>query len=199
MTSPRPAKDYYSVLGVDRDAGQEEIRRAYYAKARQLHPDLGGSSEAMKALNEAYEELRESLCPSDGHRIRESSQSESVLRSASASVFQAALMSPFARDLRWLILRSVACFLLASFCLLGLATPAVERKVIEPWVLRGLFGLLIILGGFMAYSAHRVTYLHVKAENIVALDWVHRTVYRWLFLSAVGLFVVLGIVHSHIP
>ena len=33
-------KDLYEVLGVDRDAGQEDIRRAYRKLARELHPDV---------------------------------------------------------------------------------------------------------------------------------------------------------------
>ena len=51
------ARDYYAVLGVPRDATQEEIRRAYRRRAHELHPDKGGDAEKMKELNEAYEVL----------------------------------------------------------------------------------------------------------------------------------------------
>ena len=50
-------KDYYSILGVERTASQEEIERLYKRLARQHHPDLGGSMEEMKAINEAYRVL----------------------------------------------------------------------------------------------------------------------------------------------
>jgi curved DNA-binding protein len=53
-------KDYYEVLGVPRDADQDEIRRAYRKLARQYHPDLNRESEAeeqFKELGEAYEVL----------------------------------------------------------------------------------------------------------------------------------------------
>src|ERR1700721_76758 len=53
-------KDYYEVLGVERDADQDAIRRAYRKLARKLHPDLNSDSEAedrFKELGEAYEVL----------------------------------------------------------------------------------------------------------------------------------------------
>lgn len=52
-------KDYYEVLGVDRSATTEEVRRAYRKKARELHPDYAGpeSEEAFKQVSQAYEVL----------------------------------------------------------------------------------------------------------------------------------------------
>ncbi|MGA0356085.1 MAG: J domain-containing protein [Ilumatobacteraceae bacterium] len=53
------AEDHYSVLGVGRGAGQDEIRTAYRREARRLHPDSAGagSSTQMAQLNEAYRVL----------------------------------------------------------------------------------------------------------------------------------------------
>jgi DnaJ-like protein len=51
-------KDYYGVLGVDKDASQVEIEREYKRQAAKHHPDRGGSEERMKFLNEAYGVLK---------------------------------------------------------------------------------------------------------------------------------------------
>jgi len=50
-------KDYYAILGVPKNATQEEIKRAYKRLARQYHPDVNKSPEAeekFKEINEAY-------------------------------------------------------------------------------------------------------------------------------------------------
>ena len=52
-------KDYYGVLGVDKDAPQGEIDRQYKRQASRHHPDRGGNEEQMKSLNEAYGVLKD--------------------------------------------------------------------------------------------------------------------------------------------
>lgn len=52
-------KDYYGVLGVDKQASQAEIFRQYKRQAAKHHPDRGGSEEQMKSLNEAYSVLKD--------------------------------------------------------------------------------------------------------------------------------------------
>lgn len=54
-------KDYYKTLGVDRNAEEKEIKKAYRKLARQYHPDVNpgdkAAEEHFKDINEAYEVL----------------------------------------------------------------------------------------------------------------------------------------------
>ena len=54
-------RDYYTVLGVNRDAGEDEIKKAYRRLAMKHHPDRNtgakDSEEKFKECKEAYEVL----------------------------------------------------------------------------------------------------------------------------------------------
>jgi curved DNA-binding protein len=55
-------KDYYAVMGVERDASQDEIKRAYRKLARKYHPDVSKEADAeehFKEVGEAYEVLKD--------------------------------------------------------------------------------------------------------------------------------------------
>lgn len=57
------AKDLYAVLGVDRNASEDEIKKAFRRRARELHPDVNKAEDAedqFKELNEAYDVLSDS-------------------------------------------------------------------------------------------------------------------------------------------
>ncbi len=52
-----PTQNYYDILGVKKDASEDDIKRAFRRLARKHHPDAGGSEEKFKEINGAYEVL----------------------------------------------------------------------------------------------------------------------------------------------
>jgi len=66
----KPA-DYYELLGIEHGASQSAIKKAFREKAKQLHPDIAGSSqsEAMRRLLSAYEILSSAERRCDYDRI----------------------------------------------------------------------------------------------------------------------------------
>lgn len=51
--------DYYSILGVNRNSSQDEIKKAYRRLAMKHHPDRGGDAKTLTKINEAYDTLKD--------------------------------------------------------------------------------------------------------------------------------------------
>lgn len=49
--------DYYEILGVQKTATQDEIKKAFHKLAHKHHPDKGGEEKKFKEINEAYQVL----------------------------------------------------------------------------------------------------------------------------------------------
>ncbi len=52
-------RDYYEVLGINKDASADEVKKAFRKAAVEHHPDRGGDEAKFKELNEAYEVLKD--------------------------------------------------------------------------------------------------------------------------------------------
>lgn len=57
--------DWWDILGVARDASADDIKVAWRALARRLHPDVGGDAEQFKRLNDAYQQAMKARGISD--------------------------------------------------------------------------------------------------------------------------------------
>lgn len=57
--------DFYEILGLKKDASQEEIKKAYRKKAVEHHPDKGGDPETFKQAQIAYDNLSDEQKRSD--------------------------------------------------------------------------------------------------------------------------------------
>jgi curved DNA-binding protein len=51
--------DYYSILGVPKNASDKDLKSAYKKLSMQHHPDRGGSEDKFKQVNEAYSTLKD--------------------------------------------------------------------------------------------------------------------------------------------
>ena len=48
------SKNYYEILGIDKKANQEDVKKAFRKLAQKHHPDKGGSEDKFKEITEAY-------------------------------------------------------------------------------------------------------------------------------------------------
>ena len=94
-------RDYYEVLGIDKNATEADIKRAYRRMARKYHPDLNKehpkeAEENFKKVNEAYHVL------SDADKRAQYDQMGHSTRTIYSSYRMAAAWMPFQPTLeRW--------------------------------------------------------------------------------------------------
>jgi DnaJ-class molecular chaperone len=85
-----PAADFYGVLGVDRTASQDDIRRAYRRLLRELHPDVSegdpADTQRLHAVLEAYSVL--------GHPERRAAYDQALKRAEAEFNLLSGLVPP---------------------------------------------------------------------------------------------------------
>ena len=177
-------KDYYGVLGVDKEASQVEIDRQYKREASKHHPDRGGSEERMKSLNEAYGVLKdESLRSSydEGRRSR---------RPATPHGY-APVTTPTARNVGVL-----GQCLSALFCLIGGLFLLLLVRFQWFWFLWPLAILALMILGFgvlLARSAMVAVNSSLPVTNPLKRHTKLQEVAFWtvIFSGAYGLYLVM--------
>ncbi len=103
------SQDFYEILGVSRDASEDEIQEAYREKAREYHPDVSDDPDAEEKFKQATK-AKEVLTDEEKRQMYDQSvtSASSRPRSAAALVVAAAAVG-------WVETRSVAA-LAASIC-----------------------------------------------------------------------------------
>jgi hypothetical protein len=196
MSEADERRDYYTVLGAERDDSRDEIERRYKRLAVEHHPDRGGDEEEMKAINEAWGVLRDDA-------TREAYDAARVTRGTAHETYDAPLRRTYAApdfipstsagaqaDAIGGRLAGALLVLFAGVVLISLVR---FHYVVFLWPL-ALLGLsLLLFGVWMAHAAlayARAAY--APAHPVRRLAWAQETV----FWSAVagggyGLYVLL--------
>lgn len=182
-------KDYYDLLGIDEDASQDDIDRAYKSQARIYHPDSGGTEEEMKLLNEAhdilgdpdrrkeYDEERKPPLPFIG--------SSAVFDPEAASRAGTLEVPVSGGDITGLLIFAGACF--------GVGIPLLllieAQWVFFLWPLRVLTLGALVLGVFILSSALRTKQRYIVEENpsySISLLWLQRILFWVLMITLLG-------------
>ncbi|HKU77337.1 MAG TPA: DnaJ domain-containing protein [Pyrinomonadaceae bacterium] len=175
-------KDYYGVLGIDKDASQADIDRQYKRQASKHHPDRGGSEERMKSLNEAYSVLKDQMLRSSYDAGRR--------KSYSAQTFTP-VTTPTARDV------GVLGHCLSAFlCLFGGMFLLLLVRFHGAWFLWPLAILALLVLGFgvlLARSAMVAVNASLPVTNKIK---GHTSIQEFAFWTVIvsgayGLYVVM--------
>jgi curved DNA-binding protein CbpA len=187
MTSRQQDEDLYRRLGISSTATYDEVRRAYRARARECHPDMGGTPEDMRSLNEAYDTLSVASRRSAYDLSRTKVAITTPSRTEPAPSRHDAELQ---RYCWWAASRAIICFLLG---LLALAATSDVTSIRPFWprAMMSISTLMLIFGGVVAYSARRAAepprYGYGEAQRFR----IYRILFWGMVAAYVGFFMLL--------
>ena len=178
-------KDYYGVLGVDKEASQVEIDRQYKRQAAKHHPDRGGSEERMKSLNEAYGVLKDKSLRNSYDEGRQ------ARRPSSPQGYAPVRTTPTARDVGVL-----GHCMSAGLCLIGGMFLLLLVRFQWFWFLWPLAILALMILGFgvmLARSAMVAVNASLPVSNRLKRHTRLQEVAFWtvIFSGAYGLYLIM--------
>jgi curved DNA-binding protein CbpA len=161
-------KDYYEVLGIPEDATPEDIARGYRTRARELHPDRGGSEEDMKLLNEAHDILGNEDTRRQYDEQRRPSQ-QTIPYGSSAAFDPEAASNMGTLEIKVADPDYIGLVLGAALCI-GLGLPFLTliemQYVFFLWPLRLLTIGVLLVGVLMARAALRIRHLGERGRKL---------------------------------
>jgi len=176
------SKDYYEVLGVSEDATAEDIVRGYRNRARELHPDRGGSEEDMKLLNQAYEILGSEATRRQYDQQRRPEQ-ETIPYGSSAAFDPDAASNVGNLEIRVSNPDYFGLLVGAALCI-GLGLPFLAliemQYVFFLWPLRLLTIGVLLIGVLMARAALRIRHRGASARKLGHTRFLLEEVGFWL-------------------
>ena len=175
MKSGNSNREYYSTLGVSRDASIRDIETAFRDRAKRHHPDRGGEEEDMKLLNEAYRVLHDESARAEYDKRFATKVREVTFQPVkSPGMTVDALYGQLAGALISIVIGLVLLLLVRFHWIWVL------------WPLGILAVLVVFIGVFMAHNVLRMVRESFSAGHPVRkLRWIQETLF-WSSVCAGG-------------
>jgi curved DNA-binding protein CbpA len=183
--------DYYGMLGVPPSATDDEIDKGFKTRAREQHPDAGGTEEQMKLLNEAREVLSDPQTRAAYDEQRNGSNTNIPYGSSAAfgpetAASEGLKIKVADGDFVGLLMGAVAC--------IGLGIPFLVlihmQYVFFLWPLHyltlGVLGIGVLMGHAALSAINRRPAIRRSRTRV----FLHEAAF-WIFVALIGLIVYL--------